>query len=103
MTSDLGVEGQDDELHLETAVRLGAVLASQNRRHFEPLHHHWQDEGRRHCGIVVTHRRQIGLRIQWLERAARLLTPETADNQLMELAMFATEEKGLTYVASLIP
>ena len=91
VTSDLGVEGQD-ELHLEAAVRLGAVLASQNRRHFEPLHHRWQAEGRRHCGILVTHRRRIGLRIQWLERAARLLTPETADNQLMELAMFATEE-----------
>jgi hypothetical protein len=45
----------------------------------------------------------IGVRIECLERAARLLTPEIAANQLMVLDMFETEEKGLTFVASLIP
>lgn len=38
VTSDLGVKGQDDELHLETATRLSAVLASQNQQ-FAPLYH----------------------------------------------------------------
>jgi hypothetical protein len=41
--------------------------------------------------------------IQRLERAARLLTPALAANQLMELPMFGTEERGLLYVASLSP
>ena len=80
---------------------LGAVLASQNQQHFEPLHRQWNDEGRTHAGILVTHQIRIGLKIEWLERAARLLTPELAQNQLMKLPMFETEEKGQLFVASL--
>jgi len=70
---------------------------------FDPLHYRWQAEGRRHSGILGTRQLRIGLRLQALERAARLLTPEIAANQLMKLAMFGTEEKGLTYIASLRP
>jgi hypothetical protein len=103
VTSDLGVEGQDDELHLEAATRLGAVLASQNQKHFAPLHRRWYASGCRHAGILLTHRLPIGQRIECLERAARLLTPEVAANQFMILDWFQTEEQGLTFVASLTP
>ena len=103
VTSDLGVEGQDDELHLQAATRLGAVLASQNRRDFDPLHHHWQASGRQHAGILGTHRLPIGLRLECLGRAARLLTPEVAANQLMILDMFETEELGMNYVLAMSP
>jgi hypothetical protein len=101
VTTELGLKGQADDAHLATATGLGAVLASQNQKHFTPLHHRWQAEQRRHSGILVTHWLPIGARIQCLERAARLLTPEVAANQLMVLDMFATEVKGLTFVASL--
>ena len=103
VTSELGVEGQDDELHLEAATRLGAVLASQNQKHFAPLHHRWQAEGRRHSGILITRQLSIGLRVQSLRRAARLLTAEIAENQLMRLDPFANEERALMYVESLTP
>ncbi len=103
VTSDLGVEGQGDELHLEVATRLGAVLASQNQKHFAPLHHRWQAEGRRHSGILVTRQIPIAVRLQSLGRAARLLTAETAGNQLMRLDPFASEERGLMYASSLMP
>jgi len=38
-----------------------------------------------------------------LERAARLLTPAAASDQLMELALFRTEEEAVAYVAGLTP
>ena len=103
LTSELGVEGQDDERHLEASTRLEAVLVSQNRRHFEPLHRRWYAEGRLHAGILATHWLSIGLRIQCLERAARLLTLEVAANQFIVLDLFESEEQGLTYIASLTP
>lgn len=103
VTSDLGVEGQVDALHLQTATELGAVLASQNQRDFAPLHHRWQATGRRHAGLLLTHHLEIGLRIECLGRAARLLTPELATNQLMILDLFETEELGTNYVLALSP
>lgn len=103
VTSDLGVEGQDDELHLETATRLGAVLTSQNQQHFAPLHRRWYASGRPHAGTLLTHRLSIGQRIERLERAARLLTLEAAANQFMILDWFKTEELGLAFVASFTP
>ena len=65
------------------------------------MHHRWQAEGRTHGGILVTHQVRIGLKVQWLERAARLMTPELARNQLMKLPMFETEEQGRLFIASL--
>jgi hypothetical protein len=101
VTSELGTEGQSDPLHLEAATKLGAVLASQNRKDFEPLHHEWETVGLQHAGILVTRQLPIGVRVQRLERAARLLTPEAAYNQLMELDLFDDEIRGQTYVLSL--
>jgi hypothetical protein len=103
LTSELGTEGKSDALHLETATRLDAVLASQNTKDFVPLHHQWQAEGRRHAGILVTQHLAIGIRIERLERAARLLNPELARNQLMQLHLFNSEERGQGYIASLTP
>jgi len=103
VTTDLNLEGADDVVHLEKATALGAVLASQNQSDFDPLHWTWQAMGRRHAGILASRQLPIGFRIQSLERAARLLTPELAHNQLMKLSMFATEAKGLLFVDSLAP
>ncbi len=101
--TDFGLEGADDPVHLAKATELGAVLASQNQKHFEPLHHAWQAQGRPHAGILATHQVSVGAKTERLERAARLLTPELAHNPLMKLSMFATEEQGRLLVASLTP
>lgn len=68
------------------------------------MHHGWQAEGRRHAGIPLTRQiRDVGVKIGRLERAARLLTPEIAANQLMRLDLFWTEDQALAYVAGLRP
>ncbi|MBM2812100.1 MAG: hypothetical protein HW416_2859 [Chloroflexi bacterium] len=100
VTTELGLKGADDPVHLARATELEAVLVSQNQRDFDPLHHRWKVEGKTHAGILVTYQIDIGSKIRWLERAARLLTPELARNQLMKLPMFVTEEKGLLFTAS---
>ncbi len=103
VTSELGVEGKDDEAHLENATRLGAVIATQNRKDFDPLHHTWQASGREHAGILVTQWLHIGPRLDRLSRAARMLTPELAANQLMVLGQFRTEAAGADFIRALSP
>ena len=101
VVTELGLSAVDDDVQLAKATELGAVLVSQNQRHFEPLHHRWQAEGRSHAGILVTHQVRIGLKIQRLERAGRVLTPQLAQNQLMKLRLFETEDRAQLFVASL--
>lgn len=103
VTTELGLDGADDDVHLARATELGAVPASQNQSDFDPLHDEWQKLGRRHAGLLVSRQLPIGVRIRRLERAARLLRPEIAENQLMKLAMFDTEERRLLFVQSLAP
>src|SRR6185437_874789 len=82
LTSELGVEGQHDEPHLEKAAQLGSVLTTQNQKHFAPLHARWRQQGRDHAGILLVRQMDyIGQKIERLARAARLLTSEAAQNQ----------------------
>jgi len=94
VTSELGVRGDNDNAHLERAAELGAVMVSQNQQDFAPLHHRWQAEGRSHAGILLMASLYIGHKIERLDRVARLLTPEAAQNQLMNLRGFDTEERA---------
>ena len=101
---ELGVEGQDDELHLLGATERRAVLATHNQKDFARLHHRWKREGREHSGILLVRQEDyIGMKLACLDRAARLLSSEAARNQLIHYQMFATEEWALAYVASLTP
>jgi len=101
VSAELGLDRADDEAQLAKATELEAVLASQNQRDFDPLHYRWQAERKTHAGILVTHQIRMGLKVQWLDRAARLLTPDTARNQLMKLPMFETEERARLFLESL--
>jgi len=104
LPSELGVGGQADELHLAQATELEAVLVTQNRRDFAPLHHKWAAEQREHAGILLVVRRtSISIKIACLDRVARFLTREAAASQLMELDLFDTEDRALAYIASLVP
>ena len=98
-----GTRTFDDPPTLEAATQLGAVLVTYNKGDFEKLHKEWQAAGRDHAGILRSHRLSPGDLIAKLERAARLLTPEIARNQLMELSLFETEEQAQAYVISLRP
>lgn len=104
LPSEQGLSGQPDADHLATATSLGAVLVTQNQQDFVPLHHQWESEERRHAGILlVTGGMTLGAKIAWLECAARLLTSEAAQHQLMKLDLFRTEESAERYVRSLAP
>jgi hypothetical protein len=95
LPSELGVGGQSDERHLITAAQLDAVLVTHNQQDVAPLHHRWQREGRSHPGIVLVRQQlDLGTKLAALHRVARLLTAEAAVNQLLELALFATEEQA---------
>ena len=101
---ELGVEGQDDDLHLVAATERRAVLATHNQDDFNRIHDRWWGDGRHHAGILVVRQKDyIGTKIACLDRAARLLSPEAARNQLMPYQMFDTEDRARTYVAALIP
>ena len=79
-------------------------MVTQNRRDFALLHQGWEAEGRDHAGILLVVRRTpLAIKIACLDRAALLLTPAAAHNQLMELDLFDTEERAGAYVASLTP
>ncbi|MDE3075001.1 MAG: DUF5615 family PIN-like protein [Chloroflexota bacterium] len=78
----------DDPPALDAATQFGAVLVTYNKGDFEKLHKEWQAAGRDHAGILRSHRLSPGDLIAKLERAARLLTPDIARNQLMELSLF---------------
>ena len=53
--------------------------------------------------LLVTAQLAMARKMAYLERAARLLTPDAAQNQLMQLALFNNEAAGERYVASLTP
>jgi hypothetical protein len=53
--------------------------------------------------MLVVRRTPLTVKMASLERAARLLTPASARNQLMELDLFDTEDRAQAYVASLTP
>lgn len=104
LPSELGVTGQSDESHLAAATDLSAVVVTHNQKHFTPLHHSWENEGRGHAGILlVIQNLDIGTKLASIDRTARLLTPEAAAGQLMYVKMFETEERAQLFVASLAP
>ena len=79
------------------------MLATKDIADFTALHWEWQSTGRQHAGIIACRELPIGRSIEYLGRATRLLTAQTAANQLMVLEMFRTEAAGVAYVASLLP
>lgn len=104
MARELGLKGQEDLPQLIKASEFGAVLTTQNQGDFRRLHDEWHVAGRDHAGILLTRQlRAVGTKIERLERAARLLTPDRAANQVLRLDLFGTEEQARGYVRSLTP
>ena len=101
LPNELGVGGQDDESHLVTSTKLGAVLVTINQRDFQPLHHKWQADVQKHSGILLCQRLETGDLFRRLDRAARLFTPEASYNQLMTLSLFQADDEARNYVTSL--
>ena len=77
------------------------MVVTYNQGDFKRLHEAWQAADRHHCGIIVGHKLPLGVLIACLERAARLLTPEVAQNQLLQLDLFDSEERSRAYLIAL--
>jgi hypothetical protein len=103
LPSELRTEGQADESHLAAAASRQAVLVTANTRDFDLLHLRWQAVGSKHGGILTTPELDAGELIRRLDRAAHLLTPEAAHNQLMRLSIFRDEDEARNYVIALTP
>ncbi|MHB8618710.1 MAG: hypothetical protein ACYDAG_03925 [Chloroflexota bacterium] len=82
---------------------MGAALITKDLGDFPKMHKRWESSRGIHAGIVVCQEMEFGEADRRLERAARLLTPEAARNQLMNLNMFATEALAESYVIALTP
>ena len=72
-----------------------------NQGDFVHLHRDWQTRDQKHGGILLSEELSPGELFKRLERAARLLSPETARNQLMRLPLFASEEQAQALVTGL--
>jgi len=87
-TRDAGNLNLSIAAQLQYAAKSGRSLLTHNRRHFRRLHRDWLNQGKHHCGIIVsTH-----LSLDELEgRVVNLLqsvSPEQAADQLFSLADF---------------
>ncbi|MFI5267715.1 MAG: hypothetical protein ACHQ7M_10105 [Chloroflexota bacterium] len=78
-------------------------MVTKDLSDFPGLHEDWRRLGREHTGIVTCRQMDFGRRYVYLDRVARLLTPEAARNQLMPLDMFKGEALAQAYVVSLTP
>jgi hypothetical protein len=63
--------GENDSLHLTTAVGLQAALITKNPNDFEALHRGYLRRGRRHCGILLVYEENV--------RSKDMDPPDTAE------------------------
>src|SRR5713226_2972143 len=87
-TRDAGNLNLSNATQLEYAAKGGRSLLTHNRRHFRRLHRDWVNQGKHHCGIIVsTH-----LSLDELERRVLNLlqnvSQDQATDQLFSLADF---------------
>ncbi len=101
LPSELGTQGVEDELHLGRATELSAALFTFDISDFTLLHRIWQERLQEHAGILVSHQVASPQRIQWLLRAATMLTPEKMRGQCLHLEMFRDDELARAAVESL--
>jgi len=68
-------ESKSDSEQLDYALGLGKAILTHNVRDFRLLHRQYQEEGKEHCGIIVSD--QVPLR-ELLRRTLRCLSRRTA-------------------------
>lgn len=76
---DAGTTGFTDEQQLDFAASRGWTLLTYNRKDFIVLAQQWQDAGRSHAGIILSHQfsnRQTG---ELLRQVCRFLETVSAD------------------------
>ena len=81
-----GLEGATDEDLLREAAKRGRVVVTYNVRDFVKLHIRWVEEGRKHCGIIVSRQVPIGEMVKRLEKTAKRFKEEEMANRLLFLS-----------------
>jgi hypothetical protein len=76
-TLNEGMLGKGDRAQLELAIKLRCAFLTHNRIHFEELSMRLNDEGKKHCGIIIATRRNI---YELARRVARFLELQTAES-----------------------
>jgi len=101
LPEEVGTKSAEDPGHLERATQLGACLVTKNIGDFVTLHGAWVERQLPHAGILVSEDLAIGLWVDRLGRAGRVLTPEIAAGSLLYLNSFATDDEASAMVISL--
>ncbi len=88
---DAGMEGQEDERHLEYASAQGLVLYSFNGKDFQPLHYRFLEQNLSHAGIVLAPQRRysIGEQMRRLIKLVETLSAEEMANRIEFLSAWS--------------
>lgn len=85
---DVGRRGLSDEEQLKFATERGWTLVSHNVPHFEGIHKEWLNADKKHAGIIVSKRVEIGRMLRALLNLLDQVSADEAKNQLFYLLNF---------------
>lgn len=73
---------------LEYATSTGRSFLTHNRRHFRRLHRDWLNQGKHHCGIIVSTHLSLDELERRVLKLVQSVSPEQAADHLFSLADF---------------
>ncbi len=82
--SDVHMDGEDDDRHLDYAASAGRTLYSFNVKDYPTLHLTFWEQGRTHAGIILgtNSRYSVG---EQMRRLLRLIDAKSSDDMLNQL------------------
>ena len=78
-TSQVGLDGRDDEEHLAYAAEQGRVLCSFNTRDFYRIHSEWLAQDKSHAGIILAQQQRYSVGEQ-MRRILRIIASKSAED-----------------------
>jgi predicted nuclease of predicted toxin-antitoxin system len=87
-TRDAGNLNLSNAAQLEYAAKSGRSLLTHNRRHFRRLHGDWLNQGKHHCGIIVSTHLSLDELERRLLNLLQSISQEQAADRLFSLADF---------------
>ena len=78
-TSEVGLDGSDDEEHLAYAAEQGRVLCSFNTRDFYRIHSEWIAQDKSHAGIILAQQQRYSVGEQ-MRRILRIIASRSAED-----------------------
>lgn len=87
-TTELKMDGDNDEVQMAFAVSQQRAIVSMNHRDFAPLHEKYLEEGKEHWGIILSTEEPVSVLRHRLLRLLHSLTADDLKNQVRWLNEF---------------